>query len=98
LNYANHNKYFGDDSPLNIGSTTHNISTSGHPPALNQLTTARESFVSQHISPKKINKGLDESHPPHWQLNRIKYRKEMACTHPLCDHAILLLYFKFYLI
>ena len=71
-----------------IGLTTHNLSTNGHPRALNQLTITKESFVSQHFSPKRMDEGMNESHPPHPPLNRQKNGNVSTCAHSICQHEI----------
>lgn len=82
-----------------VGSAAHNLSTVNHPQAFNQHTTVKKSFVSQHFYLKRMDKGMDESHPPYRPLNRPKNRKGFACIHSMCQHAnFLSLYFKFYLI
>jgi hypothetical protein len=58
LNPANRNKVLGTTLHPTVGSVAHNLSTTGHPRALNQRTTARESFVSQHFSPKRMDEGM----------------------------------------
>ena len=44
-----------------VGSVAQNLATTSHPRALNQHTTTRESFVSQHHSPKRMDGGIMES-------------------------------------
>lgn len=60
LNPANHNKVLGMTLHPTVGSVAYNISTTSHPRAFNQCTTARESFVSQHFSPKRMDDRITE--------------------------------------
>ena len=58
LNPANRNKVLRTTLHPTVGSIAQNLATTGHPRALNQRTTARESFVSQHYSPKRMDDGM----------------------------------------
>lgn len=60
LNPANRNKVLGTTLHPTVGSIAQNLATTGHPRALNQCTAARESFVSQHFSPKRIDDEIME--------------------------------------
>jgi len=60
LNPANRNKVLGTTLHPTIGSVAQNLATTGHHQALNQRITARESFVSQHFSPKRMDDGVME--------------------------------------
>jgi len=72
-----------------VGSATHNLFTVGHPRALNQCTTAKQSFVSQHFSPKR----MDESHPLYYPLNRQKNEDRSTYTHSMCQHETFISFF-----
>jgi len=63
-------KFLGMTLHWTVGLAAHNISTIDHPWTLIQHTTARESFVSQHFSSKRMDESMNESHPPHRALNR----------------------------
>ena len=60
LNSAKCNKVLGTTLHPTVGSIAQNLATTGHPRALNQRTTARESFVSQRYSPKRMDDGIME--------------------------------------
>ncbi len=60
LNFANYNNVLGMTLHPTIGSIAQNLATTSHPRALNQRTTARVSFVSQHYSPKRMDGGIME--------------------------------------
>ena len=60
LNSANYNKVLGTTLHPTVGSIAQNLATNGHPRALNQRTTTRESFVSQSYSPKRMDDGIME--------------------------------------
>ena len=95
LNPANCNKVLGMTLHPSVGSVAQNLATTGHPQALNQRTTTRESFVSQHFSPKRMDDGIMEwwnaSHLPPRLLNRANIGRRTTCTHSMCQHETLLL-------
>ena len=92
LNPANRNKVLGTTLHPIVDSVAQNLSTTGHPQALNQRTTARESFISPHFSPKGMDDGMI-SHLPHHLLNRPNIRRGTACTHSMCQHVTFILSF-----
>ena len=49
------NKVLGTTLHPTVGLIVQGLATAGHPRALNQRTTASESSVLEHYSPKKMN-------------------------------------------
>lgn len=60
LNPANCNKVLGTSLHPTVGSIAQNVAITDHLQALNQCTIARQSFVLQHFSPKRMDDGIME--------------------------------------